>query len=418
MRRSLFFAVPLIALQAVLPAAAAAPAQDTEETSAVSSSVDPNEIRRGVRMGGEHGKTREQVYYERLLAPVEPDFIGKPERLPHYIKYFRLSLINDPKIIAFDADATVADDGTVVLSGYSGFKENAATLEKFLTYLGFTSIENNIEQLPSESLGDTRYGIVDVTHVITYDQPEEPREQMTNALLGDHVFLLMEGANHTYLCNTAEGYVSFMDASAVRPVGGEEFTAWLEAPKVAVLSDQGEGERRIPAGARLPLAGLTDEGDYSVRLPDGSIRSIPSDAAEIIPTGPGDRASTAMKTAQTFLGSDYVWGGKTTDGVDCSGLVQSSYRAAGVNLARDAYQQAYGGELVGTRWYRDHLRGGDTLYFLGRSGRITHTALYLADNVFIEASGGSVRLTSFDPASDLYREVRDRGFCFAKRVIP
>ncbi len=404
------------ALFAAIPLSAAA--QDEEGNSDAPFQFDPTEIRRGMRMGGESGKSRDQLYYEQVISRVEPDLVGDADRLPVYIEYFKIALVNDLRIIPFDAEAEVEEDGTIVLTGYNAFPETGAALVKLLTHMGFENIDNRIEELPSASLGEKKYGIVTATHVITYDRPELTGEKMTNALLGDHVFLLKSAPNDTYLCQTSEGYVSYVAASAVRAVDADEFSAWMDAPKVVVRLDSEEGENRVPAGARLPFAGMSDEGEFAVRMPDGSVRNIPTEIAAMVPAGPGEQASIAMRTAQSLLGSKYVWGGKTSDGVDCSGLVQSSYRAAGINLARDAYQQAYGGEIVATRWYREHLRGGDTLYFLGRGGKITHTAMYLGNDILIEASGGTVRLSSFDPESDLYREARDRGFCFGKRIVP
>ena len=118
-----------------------------------------------------------------------------------------------------------------------------------------------------------------------------------------------------------------------------------------------------------------------------------------------------------MLGVPYVWGGGTLQGVDCSGLVRGAYRAASVNLPRDADQQSLVGRLVATRWHRSGLRPGDTLYFLGRRGTISHTALYIGDGKYIEATSPVAKITSFEPNHLEYNQRRTDGFCFAKRVI-
>ena len=89
-------------------------------------------------------------------------------------------------------------------------------------------------------------------------------------------------------------------------------------------------------------------------------------------------------------------------------------------MPRDADQQSLVGRLVGTRWHRGSLRRGDTLFFLGRRGNISHTAIYLGDGKMIEATSPVVTISTFDVGGDADsaadRAAEDR-FCYAKRVI-
>jgi cell wall-associated NlpC family hydrolase len=124
-----------------------------------------------------------------------------------------------------------------------------------------------------------------------------------------------------------------------------------------------------------------------------------------------------IANGKQLLGTDYLWGGKTTSGVDCSGLVQLSYTAAGLRLPRDAYQQFYVGRLTATRWHRAGLRRGDTLYFLGPDGKIRHTGLYLGDNHFLQAVLPVVRISSFNPEDPDYDAKHNEHFAFAKRPL-
>lgn len=109
--------------------------------------------------------------------------------------------------------------------------------------------------------------------------------------------------------------------------------------------------------------------------------------------------------ATSVLGTDYVWGGNTTKGFDCSGLVQWLYKnALGINLTRTTYTQQHEGKKVDF----DHLQMGDLLFFQ-RGSDTYHVAMYLGDGFYIHAPnvGDVVKIgdmESFTPS-------------FAKRII-
>ena len=158
----------------------------------------------------------------------------------------------------------------------------------------------------------------------------------------------------------------------------------------------------LPAGARLKWIRSTVDG-IIVELPDGEETSLPNLITQVRDQ-PKSQIDHVLVSAKQLLGTPYLWGGKTSAGVDCSGLVQVSFAAGGVSVPRDANQQFHVGRLTGTRWCRATMRRGDTMYFIGPEGRVRHTGIYLGDGRFVHApqTGERVREAGLD--EDFFRE--------------
>lgn len=83
-------------------------------------------------------------------------------------------------------------------------------------------------------------------------------------------------------------------------------------------------------------------------------------------------ASTIIQTASTFLGTKHLMGGMTKAGIDCSGLIFTAFKSAGLELPRVSRDQATKGSPID----RTQLRHGDLLFFgTGAPGRINHVGI-------------------------------------------
>nr|WP_315059716.1 NlpC/P60 family protein [uncultured Lysinibacillus sp.] len=113
----------------------------------------------------------------------------------------------------------------------------------------------------------------------------------------------------------------------------------------------------------------------------------------IVGSGAGTVSSgDAITTAKQFLGRPYVWGGSNpSTGFDCSGLVQWSYKQAGVSLPRTASQQY----LATQRISAGEARVGDLVFFSYGSG-VAHVGIYLGNNTMIDAQNNGVVIESLD----------------------
>lgn len=350
----------------------------------------------------------------RLAKQVEPDLQGDPARLAQYVDFFKSKLANDTRLFAFSVQPELTDTGSVVLRGYVEFSQTREGLSRFLAALGFTEIDDQLQSLPAAELGNKKFGFVKTTHTLSYSRPTKPRSVVTDCLLGEPLYLLRVEGDHL-LVHSGEGYLGYVAAADVHRVDAKSFDLYPTVKAVRMIENHELASGLVvPAGALLKKL-PSDEGKVVCALPTGEVVELQAKVCEstLPPTESIERAITVGKS---MLGTPYHWGGKTSNGIDCSGLVQVAFSTCGVHLPRDSNQQFLLGQLTGTRWHRSGMQRGDTLYFLGENGRIRHTALYLGNNRYVQAEMPAVNVRSFNPEHEDYDERRAKSFAFGKRL--
>jgi cell wall-associated NlpC family hydrolase len=121
--------------------------------------------------------------------------------------------------------------------------------------------------------------------------------------------------------------------------------------------------------------------------------------------------SKVVNYAKEFVGVNYVYGGNSPHGFDCSGFISYVYKNFGINLNRSA-ESMYSN---GTKVSKSSLKAGDLLFFDASSrkasGAIDHAGIYLGGGRFIHASSsnGEVRIQKLSEYRGTY--------IGAKRVI-
>lgn len=102
--------------------------------------------------------------------------------------------------------------------------------------------------------------------------------------------------------------------------------------------------------------------------------------------------SEVLELGRKFLMAPYLWGGRTFWGIDCSGFTQLIYKIAGLQLPRDAWQQAEIGETID---FLNETKLGDLAFFDNENGRITHVGIMNGQGEILHASG-KVRIDLID----------------------
>ena len=215
-------------------------------------------------------------------------------------------------------------------------------------------------------------------------------EVTSQGILGERVELLEPGPLFT-LIKQADGYQSWISSDQLGHANVEAETTALVRSHFLSLHQQPATDTEVirdaVIGCRLPVQ-QEQEGWYRLALPDGQTGWAAKDHFGSFPSA---TPQNVIGLAREFLGYQYVWGGRTPKGFDCSGLVQTTFNLLGVQMPRDSWQQQ-------KQFFRSadihDADPGDLLFFGASEEKITHVAISLGDLRFIHASGW-VRYNSF-----------------------
>ena len=137
---------------------------------------------------------------------------------------------------------------------------------------------------------------------------------------------------------------------------------------------------RLSVNARLSVTEV--EGSFA-RLAQGGW--VPVQAIS-------DRfAADPVELAESLLGTAYLWGGNSRDGIDCSGLVQAALHGAGIACPGDADLQERAFDAV------EEIRRGDLLFWPG------HVAMACGDGRMVHATAWQMRVIHEDIAHAIAR---------------
>jgi cell wall-associated NlpC family hydrolase len=215
----------------------------------------------------------------------------------------------------------------------------------------------------------------------------------TEALIGESV-TVYETTDEGWAWSQLEtdGYVGWIAASALGDAGPAP-THKVAAPRT--LGFPGPDIKlppivALPMGARLAIArqderfAVTAAGLY---IPAVHLAPIKTKQLDFV------------AVAEQFLNAPYLWGGKTSLGIDCSGLVQLSLQAAGIACPRDSDMQEM---ALGKLSSHTDLRRGDLLFWKG------HTAIVRDVKTIIHANAHHMAV-AIEPADAAIARIKAAG---------
>jgi cell wall-associated NlpC family hydrolase len=221
-------------------------------------------------------------------------------------------------------------------------------------------------------------------------QADAPLE--TEALFGEAVTVYDEGEGWAWAQLDRDHYVGYLPRAALgTPTEPTHRVAALRTHAYPGPSIKLPPRLPLPLGARLAV--VRHEGDFAVT--DDGLHLWARHLAELSAREPDFAA-----VAERFLETPYLWGGRTSEGIDCSGLVQTALAAAGIDAPRDSdmLEEAMGAPVAvdGSR------TRGDLVFWKGHVGIMRDAA------TLIHANGWHMKV-AFEPLAEARARIAASG---------
>ena len=215
-------------------------------------------------------------------------------------------------------------------------------------------------------------------------KPSPQSRQATQALLGETVTVFESANGLSWVQLNRDGYVGYVHDSAL----SSSIVSPTHRVRVPLTMIYPEADLKtrpvtfIPLNAEVAVASLM--GEYLALQGGGYVF-----AKHLVPVS--HHENDFVNVAERFLGVPYYWGGKTVQGTDCSGLVQSALHACGIASLRDTDMQE---KTLGVPVTDNALRRGDLIYWAG------HVGIMHDDKNLLHANGHHM-MTVIEPLQDV-----------------
>jgi cell wall-associated NlpC family hydrolase len=213
-------------------------------------------------------------------------------------------------------------------------------------------------------------------------------EQLDQLLFGELIEVLDETNGWAFGQAKRDGYVGYVETAALEAPGAPP-THTVRALRTYGFSEA--SIKSVPAGLYSMNALISEEGRVGRFVKTTGGWFIAEHLAPI-----DQPAADFVTVAEQFVGTPYLWGGRESLGLDCSGLVQQALYAIGRACPRDSDQQAAMGEPV------EKLRRGDLVFWRG------HVAIMISDTEIIHANAARMAV-SIEPLREAITRTKESG---------
>lgn len=294
-------------------------------------------------------------------------------------------------------------------------------------------VTDQIRLLPDATLGETNWGITTLSVANGREGTAHTAELGTQSLMGEVVRVLKRQGRWLYV-QSSDQYLSWMESGSLKLCTQPDADEWRQS-QLLIITELDGIIREAPEADAPPISDVVigcrvkqigETGDwFKVELPDGRCGYLPKTSGTDYAAWKQSRRPTPEnieRVGRQFIGRPYLWGANTPRGLDCSGFTKLTFLLNGIELHRNASQQARQGIEVLLDRDLSQLKKGDLLFFGfeergERPGRISHVGIYLGNQLFIQSSQ-RVRISSLDPESPIADQARIRGLIKARRVLP
>jgi len=188
---------------------------------------------------------------------------------------------------------------------------------------------------------------------------------LTQSLLGDEVEVFEQKDGWAWVKMLKDGYVGYVDLSGLT----EQYSApthQIKAPSTFIYPKpdlKSQPALRVFLNSYLTI--VSSQGDWSELAQGGFIYT--THIAPLATVNLNNVESDPVAIAEKFINVPYLWGGNTSNGLDCSALVQQAYHACGLDCPRDSDMIE---SEIGEQGHNS-LRRGDLVFWDGHIGMMT-----------------------------------------------
>jgi hypothetical protein len=217
-----------------------------------------------------------------------------------------------------------------------------------------------------------------ITYIPVRNEPRPGAEMVTSLIFGESYTILETAGDWLRIKLDFDAYEGWISINS-----HAEYLEFNTVNDALFLEAAGKHQRlMIPCGGAIPESGtlVADGEKYIIEKKLKTNHHLP------LPL-------RLLKTAQSFMNTPYLWGGRTFMGIDCSGFIQVVFKACGMALPRDTKQQVNSGREVSF----EEIMACDLVFFTSPgSEKVSHVGMMIDKNNLIHSSG-KVKINRLSP---------------------